>query len=53
MKGGVRTMTTHKKEIPKGTIFLDYIAFVKQSSLSSSFAVTTAEQNQTLNEGND
>ena len=25
----------------------------KQSSLSSSFAVTTAEQNQTLNEGND
>ena len=25
----------------------------KQSSLSSFFAVTTAEQNQTLNEGND
>ena len=25
----------------------------KQSSLSSFFAATTAEQNQTLNEGND
>ena len=25
----------------------------KQSSLSSFFAITTAEQNQTLNEGND
>ena len=25
----------------------------KQSSLSSLFAVTTVEQNQTLNEGND
>ena len=25
----------------------------KQSELSSFFAVTTAEQNQTLNEGND
>ena len=25
----------------------------KQSSLTSFFAITTAEQNQTLNEGND
>ena len=62
----VVTNITHKKEIPKVTIFLNYTAFVifseyeknmrknkpKQSLPSSSFAVARPKQNQTLNEKN-